>query len=486
MNYTMDRFPKRDDKPVVEAVADTMKAVVYASSLDKLLALRAKRKREDKAAKKAMLKMMNLAASAQGEEEEEGFNLLGKALGRILKFVGKQILKRVVRPILTFAGRMAMNIIRIAATTVLRMVIMPIITAIGSAIAAALSPFALGVLAVGAVIAGGVYAWKRWFGEPAVKPKVMVQPGAPTAPMVEEVDTTDVAEMESDVAAGNQAVLETPAGVEAAPAQVAETTVVESVTKTASKAITAVKEFVGVKPKKGGKFTGFGEDVDQYIIETAQRYPILPLDELRGFIKMEAGWTGAMSPTGAIGTGQFIQSTWDSLAKTPAGAAIGMTVIGKRFRKPEDPRFDKRINTLATGLLASQNAAMLVKAGLPVTGTNLYLLHNVGPGIINALLGKPVSDKVQLAISQQGGVFKNATADYYVREMGKRYQQAYADANNKTILQADQPMMAEATTVTPQQKIKAKVTPKNQIVASADKPKSGDLIKGPGKTIVRA
>ncbi|MFH4376896.1 hypothetical protein WAJ76_19460, partial [Acinetobacter baumannii] len=42
----------------------------------------------------------------------------------------------------------------------------------------------------------------------------------------------------------------------------------------------------------------FGKDVDRYIHEAATKYG---LDEkvLRGFVKMEDGWTGKMSPTGA-------------------------------------------------------------------------------------------------------------------------------------------------------------------------------------------
>ncbi|WP_371864963.1 phage tail tape measure protein [Acinetobacter bereziniae] len=137
----------------------------------------------------------------------------------------------------------------------------------------------------------------------------------------------------------------------------------------------------------------FGKDVDNYIKEASVKYGI---DEkvLRGFVKMEAGWTGKMSPTGAIGTGQFIQPTWDGLAKTKEGQEIGMTKIGKRFKTAKDPRFDKRINTLATGLLAKQNADILIKNGLPVTGENLYLLHNVGAGIIPAIKG---SNKVSRA-----------------------------------------------------------------------------------------
>lgn len=99
-----------------------------------------------------------------------------------------------------------------------------------------------------------------------------------------------------------------------------------------------------------GKFRGFGVDIDNYIREAAAKYGI---DEkvLRGFIKMEAGWTGKMSPTGAIGTGQFTKGTWNELARMTDGKEIGMTPItGENFRKENDPRYNKQINTFATAL----------------------------------------------------------------------------------------------------------------------------------------
>ena len=109
---------------------------------------------------------------------------------------------------------------------------------------------------------------------------------------------------------------------------------------------------------------------------------------LRGFVKMEAGWNGQMSPTGAIGTGQFTQGTWNDLAKSKEGQNIGMKPItSSNFRTANDPRYDKRVNTLATALLAKQNADRLKSEGVAVTGENLYMLHNIGPGVIPALKG---------------------------------------------------------------------------------------------------
>lgn len=180
-------------------------------------------------------------------------------------------------------------------------------------------------------------------------------------------------------------------------------------------------------PQAKSSFNGFGEDVDNHIAEASQKYGI---DEkvLRGFVKMEGGWKGAMSPTGAIGTGQFIQSTWDGLAKTQEGQEIGMTKIGNRFRTENDPRFDKRTNTLATGLLAKQNARMLEKAGIEPSGENLYMMHNIGPGVIDVLRGKQASSSTITAM-KQNGMKDGMTPQDFVEFQKKRYQSHYEQAN---------------------------------------------------------
>lgn len=153
--------------------------------------------------------------------------------------------------------------------------------------------------------------------------------------------------------------------------------------------IQAVVPGSNIKPQK---FDGFGPEMDTYIRVAAQKYGI---DEkvLRGFVKMEAGWKGARSYTGATGVGQFTLRTWNDLASTPEGKEIGMTRISSgMIGKENDPRRDNKINTLATALLARNNAKALAKKKAPVTGENLYMVHNIGPGVIPALAGEPVTN----------------------------------------------------------------------------------------------
>ncbi|MFC2997668.1 phage tail tape measure protein [Acinetobacter sichuanensis] len=186
-----------------------------------------------------------------------------------------------------------------------------------------------------------------------------------------------------------------------------------------------VKKTVGSDTKYA---FSFGKDVDQYIKEASVKYGI---DEqvLRGFVKMEAGWTGKMSPTGAIGTGQFIQSTWNGLAKTDAGKEIGMTKIDKsNFRKANDPRRNKHVNTLATGLLAQQNSEVLKKYGIPITGENLYLAHNIGAATFaKALTGRANADG--LKAMRQNGMKESETPRQFVDRQRAIYMKHYKIAN---------------------------------------------------------
>lgn len=147
----------------------------------------------------------------------------------------------------------------------------------------------------------------------------------------------------------------------------------------------------GKEPRKskGGKFNGFGEEIDGYIKEASDRYGV-DHAMLRGLVKMEDGWYGKDSKTGAVGVGQFTKGTWNDLAKTPEGRAIGMTPITAENKgKANDPRRDNHINTLATALLARENAKILSRKGVEITGENLYMAHNIGAGgLIEALNGK--------------------------------------------------------------------------------------------------
>ena len=210
----------------------------------------------------------------------------------------------------------------------------------------------------------------------------------------------------------------------------AQTTVVKDIATVATNTAKAVEQ--AVKGVVGGatkyKFS-FGQDVDKYIKEASVKYGI---DEkiLRGFVKMEAGWTGKMSPTGAIGTGQFIQSTWNGLAKTKDGKAIGMTKIDKsNFRKGNDPRHNKRVNTLATGLLAKQNADILKKYGIPLTGENLYLAHNIGAVTFAKAFAGKGANKDGLLAMRQNGMKKGETPQQFVKRQRAIYMKHYNKAN---------------------------------------------------------
>lgn len=473
MNYTLDRFPARDTPDVLEAVRDTVQLSVLSGSLGRLLSKLSAKERKHAEAQKVMTKFIVTASQLEATDEGPDRDVLGKFIGKIVKFVGKKVVKTVARPILRFAGRMAMNIIRVASRTVLRFVIFPILETL-AALAIA-NPVTAGILAVGAIAAGGYYAWKKYFSSPEVEDLV-------SAP---EVDTSNQAESDIDTDVGPQAVVEQQGTV--AP-QVYEKSTLETITAPISRAlevpIAAIKSVT--TSKKKGKFAGFGRDVDGYIHEAVNMYPDLQLSDFRGFIKMEGGWTGAMSPTGAIGTGQFIQPTWDSLAATPEGAKIGMTKIGKRFRKPDDPRFDKRINTLATGLLASENAKALKKAKLPANGANLYMMHNIGPGIIPVMLGKPASESTLKAM-RQNGMTKNMTAAQFLEFQKGRFRDAQLAANTVTDTAANDPQFAKAITVDAPKRpsaVGASVGP-TTLLPGGSRPPDAALIKGPGKSIVR-
>ena len=75
----------------------------------------------------------------------------------------------------------------------------------------------------------------------------------------------------------------------------------------------------------GLAFNGFGTEIDTYIKESAYRYQV---DEamLRGLVKIEDGWYGNVSHTGATGIGQFTPGTWNWLANTIEGAKIAIEI----------------------------------------------------------------------------------------------------------------------------------------------------------------
>lgn len=194
----------------------------------------------------------------------------------------------------------------------------------------------------------------------------------------------------------------------------------------------------------GGKKGTFGAEVAGYIKDASSKFGI---DEktLRGFVQMEGGYNGAMSPTGAIGVGQFTQDTWNGLAKTAEGRAIGMTAIDKsNFRKSNDPRYNQQINTMATALLAKQNAEILRKNGLEATGENLYLMHNMGGSLIPAMKGSnAINDKLRHNIDVNVESKKRGISPVdFVAYQKQRFNANYNTAN---IADSIQPSIPQST-----------------------------------------
>lgn len=187
-------------------------------------------------------------------------------------------------------------------------------------------------------------------------------------------------------------------------------------------------DYTKEKELSKGQFRGFGAEIDSYISEGAKMFGV---DEkvLRGFVKMEDGWYGKKSNTGAIGTGQFTQGTWNDLAKTKEGQAIGMTMITKEnFRTENDPRWNKRVNTLATALLAKKNGDYLKKYGIEATGENLYMAHNIGlGGFTRAMTGK--ATEADMLAMRQNGMKAGMTPQDFVQYQKGRYNNHYAQAN---------------------------------------------------------
>ncbi len=453
MNYSMTRFGPRDleeKKSLLELIQDTAKTVIVASSLADMVAQRQKKRASDDRARRAVRTVIDLLEAAEVEEAEAtSESLLFKVLGKIVRFVGRKLFEYVVRPIFNFAARMAMAVVRFALNTLVRFVIVPIIEVVTAFVIA--NPITATVFLAAAAAGGAYWLWNQFFkGEAKIPGQPTVVPGAEVIPQV--------------------------AGApEVAPAR--------TVLSYIEAPVAYVKETYAKATGKGRKFAGFGADVDSYIKEASALYGI-PEDILRGFVKMEAGWTGQMSPTGAIGTGQFIQSTWDMLARTAEGQAIGMTVIGSRFRTEQDPRFDKRINTLATALLAKKNAELLRARGIPVTGENLYMMHNIGPGILSVMQGLPASPATLLAMKQNGMLVGQTPEQFLVWQKG-RFAAQYQAANTSTSIAGDKVAMADGVSI-PKPQVTTVAAP--QDASNKNSPQGNKLdrtiVRGKGKTLM--
>lgn len=179
-------------------------------------------------------------------------------------------------------------------------------------------------------------------------------------------------------------------------------------------------------------FTGFGDEIDLYIQEAAERYQISEA-MLRGLIKMEDGWTNKIFPTGATGVGQFTVGTWNWLAEQEEGKVLGMTLITPNSRgKWNDPRRNKRLNTLATALLARWHIEQFPARKIPITDENLYMAHNIGlEGLHRALLGRATAEDIRNM--KLNGMKKGMSVMAFLVYQKARYNTHKAEANFITV-----------------------------------------------------
>lgn len=175
-------------------------------------------------------------------------------------------------------------------------------------------------------------------------------------------------------------------------------------------------------------FSGFGTEIDGYIKDSASRYQVNEA-MLRGLVKIEDGWYGKMSHTGATGIGQFTVGTWNWLSNTVEGVKIGMIPITSSNRNTSsDPRRDKKVNTLATALYARWHIEQFAQLGIQPTDENLYMAHNIGlDGFYRATLGKSTAEDIKNM--RRNGMKKWMSVSDFVAYQKNRYTQNKLIAN---------------------------------------------------------
>ncbi|MDH2924847.1 hypothetical protein EV693_10265 [Nicoletella semolina] len=174
----------------------------------------------------------------------------------------------------------------------------------------------------------------------------------------------------------------------------------------------------------------FGRDIDQDIHNAARYYQVSE-EMLRGLVKMEDGWYGKRSPTGALGVGQFTQKTWNWLAQTARGKALGMRLITSSNRgTASDPRRHHRTNTYATALLVRWHLEQFAQRGIKPTDEHLYLAHNIGlEGLHRALLGRANNEDIRNM--RRNGMRKGMSVTQFLVYQGQRYRVHKQIANNQ-------------------------------------------------------
>lgn len=174
----------------------------------------------------------------------------------------------------------------------------------------------------------------------------------------------------------------------------------------------------------------FGAEIDGYIKEAADRYQVSEA-MLRGLVKIENGWYGEISKTGATGVGQFTRGTWNWLAATDEGRALGMSPVTPYNRNTRfDPRKNNHLNTLATALYARWHIGQFQERGIKLTDEYLYLAHNIGlDGLDRALHGQATAEDI-LNMRRNGMKSYMSVRDFLVYQ-SNRFNLSKQIANNQ-------------------------------------------------------
>ncbi|WP_231087895.1 hypothetical protein [[Haemophilus] ducreyi] len=150
---------------------------------------------------------------------------------------------------------------------------------------------------------------------------------------------------------------------------------------------------------------------------------------LRGLVKIEDGWYGKTSFTGATGIGQFTVGTWNWLANTIEGAKIGMSPITSANKNTRlDPRYNQKINMLATALYARWHKEQFIRRGIQINDENLYMAHNIGLlGLSRAISRKSTAE--DLKNMRRNGMKKWMSVSDFIAYQKNRYTQNKLAAN---------------------------------------------------------
>jgi hypothetical protein len=169
------------------------------------------------------------------------------------------------------------------------------------------------------------------------------------------------------------------------------------------------------------------QTVRDFIVAGANRAGMDPRTML-AMASQESGFNpnAQASTSSAKGLFQFINETWNYMKRK----------YGGEFSELDKGPFDPEASALAGALYARENAEYLKGLGLPVTPTNLYTAHFLGPGGARKVLeADPNMDATELLPAEarsNPGIFKKKENGRYLnRSVGELQELLYEKIGSK-------------------------------------------------------